>query len=159
MTFQAKIPHRCDMMWFLNVLACIPVSARTSADGLSVVKQWAPFGDSPPLHIHHTQDEVFVVHAGWLPIRLDGQGHIPSAGESLLAPKGVPHTYRDESTGGAHFTAITRGPDFESLVLSAGRPAPRADLPEAAAPTPEAIARLTRQSRDAQIELLGPPLH
>lgn len=159
MTFQMTPPPRTEMMWFLNVLACIPVSGLTSADGMSVVEQWAPHGDSPPLHIHHSQDEVFVVLSGRLRIHVDGRDLFLDAGGSALAPKGVAHSYRVESPEGAHFMAITRGSDFETLVRSLGRPALRPELPEAMAPSPEAIAHLTRVCADNRIELVGPPLH
>jgi quercetin dioxygenase-like cupin family protein len=65
--------------------------------GRSVLESLAPHGDSPPLHIHHTEDEVFHVIAGELRFQLDDQDVRLAPGETLLAPKGVPHTYRVES--------------------------------------------------------------
>jgi hypothetical protein len=47
------------------------------------------------------------------------------AGETLLAPKGVPHTYRVESREGARWLVITRRGDFERFVHALSRPAER----------------------------------
>ncbi|GAA6758816.1 cupin domain-containing protein [Thermus oshimai] len=48
-------------LWFFNTLVHLWVSEVEGQDGLSVLEHRAPFGDSPPLHVHHTEDEVFVV--------------------------------------------------------------------------------------------------
>ena len=154
---HADFTKDAGLLWFGNTLVSIPVSFRDGADGLSVIENWAPFGDSPPLHIHHTQDELFVVLEGRLRIVQDGEEIILTAGQRALAPKGVAHTYRVESDG-AHFLAITRGGDFETMVRRASRKAARADLPPAAAPTPEVIAELTRLCAEARIDFVGPPL-
>ena len=43
------------------------------------------------------------------------------AGETILAPKGVPHTYRVESPAGARWLLITRRGDFERFVRAQSR--------------------------------------
>lgn len=154
---HADFTTEAGLLWFGNTLVSIPVSFRDGADGLSVVENWAPHGDSPPLHIHHTQDELFVVLEGRLRILQAGAEITLTAGQRALAPKGVAHTYRVESDG-AHFLAITRGGDFETMVRKASRKAAHSDLPPAAAPTPEVIARLTGLCAEARIEFVGPPL-
>ena len=86
-----------EQLWFLDTLVTIRVARAEGADGMSVLESLAPRGDSPPLHVHHTEDEVFHVIAGELRLQLDDQDLGLAAGETLLAPKGVPHTYRVES--------------------------------------------------------------
>lgn len=158
MTLHIKDLPATGLLWFGNCLVRIPISASDHADGLSVVEQWAPFGDSPPLHIHDTQDEAFVVLSGRLRIRLDGRDIHLGAGDRALAPRGSTHSYRVESAEGAHFLAITVGADFETMVRAASRPAERADLPAAMAPTPEAVAALTALCAASSIRLVGAPL-
>ena len=53
-----------ESLWFLNTLVSIRVSAQKGSDSLSVLEHRAPFGDSPPLHLHQTEDEVFYVLEG-----------------------------------------------------------------------------------------------
>jgi transcriptional regulator len=43
---------------FLNTLTTLWVSSEEGDDGLSLIEHLAPHGDSPPLHVHHTEDEV-----------------------------------------------------------------------------------------------------
>ncbi len=66
-----------------------------------------------------------------------------SAGESILAPHGVPHTCRAVSPSGARSLTIMRGGNFEGLVREFGRPAGREELPDAlGSPTPEQAGAL-----------------
>jgi len=150
---------RTNLFWFLNNLLAIPVSGADGADGISVIEQWAAHGDSPPLHIHHSEDEVFVCLKGRMRINIDGRDHYLDAGETALAPKGKPHSFRVESSEGAHFLAITTGKDFESMVRRVARRATAATLPEQVVPTEEMKAELTRICAEHRIEIVGPPLH
>ena len=54
------------------------------------------YGEMPPLHVH-SADESFHVFEGSLTIYLDEDVVRLEAGETLVAPSGVPHTYRAES--------------------------------------------------------------
>jgi hypothetical protein len=53
------------------------------------------------------------------------------AGETILGPKGVPHTYRVESHEGTRWLVITRRGDFERFVHALNRPAERPEPPTA----------------------------
>jgi hypothetical protein len=80
------------------------------------------------------------------------------AGDTMIASKGVPHTFFVESTSGARCLTIMRGSDFETMLRQASRPAQQADLPEAAAPTPEMIDTLVKICAANKIDIIGPPL-
>ena len=81
------------------------------------------------------------------------------AGETILAPKGVPHTYRVESHEGARWLVMTRRGDFERFVHALSRPAERPELPTPQGPpTPEQADALAAVAREHGIELVGPPL-
>jgi quercetin dioxygenase-like cupin family protein len=147
-----------ELFWFLNTLVSFPVSARKSADQVSVLDTWAAHGDSPPLHIHQTEDEIFVCLSGRLRLCLDGRDIYLEAGDTAMAPKGVPHSFRVESPEGARFLAITRGGDFEAMVRQVSRPATSASLPEMVVPSPEMQAELARVCAAHGIDLVGPPL-
>ncbi|MCB2135259.1 MAG: cupin domain-containing protein [Rhodobacteraceae bacterium] len=150
---------RIELFWFLNNLLAIPVPASSGEDNISVVEQWAPHGDSPPLHIHHSEDEVFVCLKGRLRIHVAGKDIYLEAGGTAIAPKGKPHSFRVESKEGAHFLAITSGKDFEAMVRRVARKATATTLPDPMEPTEEMKAELTRICAEHQIEIVGPPLH
>src|SRR5690606_3968418 len=43
-------------LWFLDTLVLVRLSYEDGSDDLSVLEHWSPFGLSPPLHIHSTED-------------------------------------------------------------------------------------------------------
>jgi quercetin dioxygenase-like cupin family protein len=147
-------------LWFLDTLLAIRIAHNEGQDGISLIEQWAPYGDSPPLHFHRTEDEAFHVIEGELRIRVEQNERRLGPGQSLLALKGVAHTYRVESAQGAHWLVITTHGDFERFVRALARPAEQPTLPpRSGEPTPEAIQRLTETARAHGIEIVGPPLH
>ena len=90
-------------LWFLNTRVLIRVSYQDGADHISILEHWAALGDSPPLHVHRTEDEVFQVLAGDVRFHVGGQERRATAADILLVPQGTLHTYRVESAEGAHF--------------------------------------------------------
>jgi mannose-6-phosphate isomerase-like protein (cupin superfamily) len=146
------------LRWFGNTMIAIRLSASAGADGICVVEHWMPFGDSPPLHVHHTEDEVFHILEGEMRFRVAEGDVVARAGDTVLAPKGLPHSYRVESRSGARSLTITRGADFETMLREASRPAAAAELPAPAQPTPEMIEALVAACARNHIEIVGPPL-
>lgn len=138
-----------EQVWFLDTKVSFPVSHEQGADGISVMEAWAPKSHSPPLHVHHTEDELFRVLEGEFRFIVDGEERRLRAGDTLLAPKGVPHQFRVESPGGGRWLVVTTGGDFERFV----RGFSRTDGP--APPDPEALAAACAEHG---IEILGPPL-
>jgi quercetin dioxygenase-like cupin family protein len=148
-----------EQLWFLNTLHTVRVRHDEGEDGIAVMETLAPHGDSPPLHVHQTEDETFHVLEGELRVRAGDADVTIAAGETLLAPKGVAHTYRVESPAGARWLVITRRGDFERFVRALSRPAERPELPPAQGPpTPEQADALAAAAREHGIELVGPPL-
>jgi quercetin dioxygenase-like cupin family protein len=103
-----------------------------------------PAGDMPPLHVHRSEDEGFLVLAGELTLFLPGREQRVRAGEFFLAPRGVPHTYR-VGDAPASVVVLTRPGGFERFVAEV------AGLDELSAATLGATAARH------DIEILGPP--
>jgi quercetin dioxygenase-like cupin family protein len=148
-----------EQLWFLNTLHTVRVRHDGGEDGISVMETLARHGDSPPLHVHQTEDEIFHVLEGELRVRAGDADLTIAACETLLAPKRVPHTYRVESREGARWLVITRRGDFERFVRALSRPAERPELPTSQGPpTPEQADALAAAAREHGIELVGAPL-
>jgi quercetin dioxygenase-like cupin family protein len=148
-----------EQLWFLNGLVTVRVRHDQGEDGISILERLAPHGESPPLHVHRTQDELFHLLEGELRVRAGDAEIRIGAGESLLAPKGVPHTYRVESPDGARWLVVTTGGDFERFMRELSRPAAGPGLPSPQGPpTPEQQDALARAGRPRGIEVVGPPL-
>jgi quercetin dioxygenase-like cupin family protein len=148
-----------NQLWFQNSLVTIRVSTSDGLDGLSVLEHRVPHGFSPPLHLHRNEDEVLHVLAGEFRVRVQDEERRVGAGDILLVPKGVPHTYRVESSPEGHVLSITGRGDFERFVRAVSRPAERSDLPPPAGPpSAEAIQAFAAAAAQCGIALVGPPL-
>jgi Cupin domain len=133
------------------------MSCEEGSDGISVMETLAPQGDSPPLHVHLAEDEIFHILEGEVRLRIADEELLVRAGETVLAPKGVPHTYFVESERGRWLVVTGRG-NHERFVRSLSRPAERSELPEPSA-TPAQREALAAAGREHGLEIVGPPLH
>jgi quercetin dioxygenase-like cupin family protein len=103
-------------IWFFNTLVHVRIAASEGNDGLSVLEHRAPFGDSPPLHVHHTEDEIFQILEGEFRVQVANDTRRYGPGTVLLGPKGVLHTDRVESSAGGRFVTVTAHGDFGRFV-------------------------------------------
>ena len=148
-----------EQFWFFDTLVTVHITGAAGSDGLSVLEHQAGPGDSPPLHIHHTEDEAFCLLSGEMRIQMRDEEMRLSAGGAVLTPKGVPHTHRVESPNGARWLTITTRGDFEGFVRALARPAEVAELPPIGpVPTPEMEAETAVIAQQFGIEFVGPPL-
>jgi mannose-6-phosphate isomerase-like protein (cupin superfamily) len=100
----------------------------------------------PPMHVHHTQDEWFFVREGEFDIVVGETRHQLSPGDSLLAPRGIPHAFANTTeTGRMLVTFFPAGQmeDFFHAASAVERPTP-----------PEMAAIFARHG----MQVVGPPL-
>jgi mannose-6-phosphate isomerase-like protein (cupin superfamily) len=148
-----------ENLWFLNTLVQVRVPHEEGTDGLSVIENRAPFADSPPLHVHRTEDELFLILEGQFRFVAGGEERRAGPGDAVLTRKGVSHTYRVESPEGGRWLVVTTHGDFERFVRELSRPADTVDLPPAGGPpSPEQVQALGAVAARHHIELVGPPL-
>jgi quercetin dioxygenase-like cupin family protein len=146
-------------LWFLDTLVTVRAAHDEGQDGVSLIESSAPYGDSPPMHVHHTEDEVFHVLEGELRLQAGDREIWLRPGQTLVAPQGTPHTYRVESPDGARWLIVTTHGDFERFLRVMSRPAERSELPaRLGPPTPEQAEALAAVAREHGIEFVGPPL-
>ena len=65
---------------------------------LLIVEQHNAFPGGPPRHVHRDQDEWFYVVEGRYMLEVDGHPHLLGPGDSVMAPRGVPHTWALDGT-------------------------------------------------------------
>ena len=76
MTIHTLPDTAAESMWFLRSVVKIPVSHNAGTDGISVIEHRLSYADSPPLHIHRNQDEVFHILEGVIRFRVGNRGII-----------------------------------------------------------------------------------
>jgi quercetin dioxygenase-like cupin family protein len=151
-------PRACESLWFLNTWVTIRRPSAAGDDGVSIIEHRMPYGDSPPMHVHHDEDEIFHVLEGRVRLRVGERELVAGPGQTFVAPRGLPHGYRVESPCGARCLTITTGAGFETMLRAASRPAAASMLPPQAAPTPEQVEALGRLCAANGIDLVGPPM-
>jgi quercetin dioxygenase-like cupin family protein len=107
------------------------------------------YGQMPPLHVH-AEDEELRVLEGRLTVFAGGRQLELAAGESFVAPGGVPHTYRAAS-GSVRLVATTsvRSPGgYEDFLRAVAEPS---------ALSPEDEANLAALAGATGIDILGQP--
>lgn len=143
---------------FKGTLVALRLASNDNGDGISVIEHKMPFGEAPPLHIHHTEDEIFHILCGRMRFEIGGETIVGNAGDVLSAPKGVPHRFVVESLDGAHCLTITRGRDFETMVMEMSSPVVPDFMPVLIEPTPNMVEALVAACARNSIEIIGPPL-
>ena len=157
---EAELVRRASLddgrtYWFLHNLSTVVVAGPETGGRVGIVDMTGPRGDMPPLHVHHEEDELFVVLDGTLSVWVADRQARVDAGETALAPMGVPHVYRVESAT-ARWLAVVTPPRFDRFVEEVGVPAERIELPPASAPLPDP-SWLAERAAAYGIEILGPP--
>lgn len=143
--------------WFLNTLVRVHVSCDEGSDHISYIEHHVRQGESPPLHIHEREDEIFHLLAGEFTFKHGDAEVKKGPGDVIFIPQGTPHTFRCDSATG-HFFSITTGRDFEIFLRSMWRSAERAELPPPVAPSPADIEALVKAAADHRMPVVGPPL-
>jgi mannose-6-phosphate isomerase-like protein (cupin superfamily) len=109
----------------------------------SVIELVAQPGSGPPLHIHHNEDEHFVVLDGIVRFVCDGRTFDATAGSAFTVRKGVPHAWANLSGSNIRMLGMFAPGGIERCFL---------ELAEAAADELEAIANAYGCA------IVGPPI-
>lgn len=141
-------------LWFING----HVTLVDAPAGMTISDHHLPHGDAPPAHVHQDEEEVFHIKSGRIRFRVGDEEFLAQAGDTVVAPRGVPHAFRVESPEGARALIITNGGNFEGLIRDFSRPASDLGLPEQQAITPSLAAALTSVCARNGIDVVGPPL-
>jgi mannose-6-phosphate isomerase-like protein (cupin superfamily) len=142
MPVQTPVPRELE---FLGSRARILVDGDATDGRFGLVDMLeVPPGHMPPLHVHHAEDEGFYVVDGNVTLHLPGVEIDCQPGDFMLAPRGVPHTYRVGERP-ARWLVLSSPAGFERFVSAVSR------LEEV-----DPVS-LTAAAGEHQIEILGPP--
>jgi mannose-6-phosphate isomerase-like protein (cupin superfamily) len=143
--------------WFLSNRITVKATAATTGGGYGLFEADIPAGFSPPLHIHHREDETFWVLDGELTVRCGQQTFRAGPGAYVFAPRGVPHTFVVEGARPGRLLTLLTPAGSEAFFAEAGRPATGPGLPPSASLAP-ALDRLAEIAARFDMEFVGPPL-
>ena len=88
-------------------------------------------GMGVPRHTHTREDEAYVVLVGELEVIVGDQVFVLKPGDTLIAPRAIPHQLRNSGAVENHYLLTFSPSGFEGFVMATAVPAPD----NAAAPT------------------------
>jgi oxalate decarboxylase/phosphoglucose isomerase-like protein (cupin superfamily) len=90
-----------------------------------------------PRHTHTREDEVYFILDGELEVTVGERTFVLRPGDTLLAPRDIPHQLRNSGNTTNHYLLVFSPAGFEEFIMATAVPAPD----NAVAPTePPAVA-------------------
>ena len=138
-----------DTIEWLDVTYKTILSTKDSNGAMSIVDSTSPPESGPPRHIHHKEDETFVVLTGSCRFWIEGQEQIASAGESVFIPRGREHTFKVVSDEACRHLVILTPGGFEGFFaeMAAGQFA-----------IPDDMQSIEESAARHNLSFTGPPL-
>jgi len=91
----------------------IKVAGDSAARPFSVIEEETPPNGGPPLHNHSREDETFYIMEGEFEFRVGGKAVRPQPGSYVLAPRGIPHTFKNVGQQTGRMMVTISPPGFE----------------------------------------------
>jgi len=104
---------------FLDATFYITLSAQDTAGQICSFDTNRHQRGGPPMHVHHDQDEWFLIREGEFDIRIGDTTHHLVAGDSLFAPRGIPHAFKTTTATGRMTVSFVPAGKMESFFHTA----------------------------------------
>jgi len=125
-------PGGGEAVWLVGDTYTTKVSGEQTGGAFALCEALVPPGGGPPPHVHHAEDETFVVVEGDLVFEADGRAQPASAGSVVHVPRGTAHTFSNVGSAPARMLFFYAPAGMERMFAEIGTPAE----PGRAAPPP-----------------------
>lgn len=150
-----SLPGEGEATWFLQNRMTVKATAEVTGGAFGLVESRIAPGASPPLHVHHREDESFWVLEGRVRFRCGDADIVAGPGSFVFLPRDVPHTFIVEGEDEAHVLTLMTPGGGEGFFVEGGRPPAGPGLPPAGPPD---IPRMREAAARFDSEIVGPPL-
>jgi mannose-6-phosphate isomerase-like protein (cupin superfamily) len=144
-----------EAIWFLRNRMSVKATAASTGGAFGLLESVIAPGFSPPLHVHHREDESFYILEGEVTLKCGEQQFRATAGAFVFLPRHVPHSFVVEGDRPARMLTLLTPGGGEGVFIDGGRPAEHDGLPPA---TPPDIEALKQVSVRYGAEIVGPPM-
>lgn len=144
-----------ESSWFLINHMTLKASKDETAGGFGLVESLIAPGSSPPLYVHHGEDESFYALEGELTFTAGDETFEAGPGSFVFLPRDLPHTFVVEGDEPARLLTLLTPGGGERFFVDGGRPPEHEGLPPAGPPDIEQLKRVAEQYGN---EIVGPPL-
>ena len=135
---------------FVNETIWVKASSADTLGKYTMFENHIPPDGGPPLHVHHREDEWFYVLEGTFVFEVDGRPMTAKVGDSLLAPRDIPHRFLNVGRETGRLLGMVEPGGFEHFFQ---------ELAAALNGAPEFVPELLMPIAGKYgLELLGPPL-
>jgi mannose-6-phosphate isomerase-like protein (cupin superfamily) len=126
-----KYRPRSRRFYFDVGIGSVCVSGADTGGAYCVLEVGAAPGVRVPRHTHTREDEVYFVLSGELEVVVGEEKFVLEPGDSLMAPRDIPHQLRNPGKVENHYLLVFSPAGFDEFVMATAVPAPD----NAAAPT------------------------
>ena len=132
-----KHQPRAKRFYFDVGLGSVCLSGTDTGGAYCLLEVSLAAGMVVPRHTHTREDETYYVTSGVLEVIVGDRVFVLQAGDSLMAPRDIPHELRNAGSATNHYLLIFSPSGFEEFIMATAVPAPD----NAVAPTkPPAVA-------------------
>ena len=144
-----------EAIWFNGGLCIVKASGPETNGRLAAVEFRVPAGFAAPLHVHHHDDEIFLVLSGDVRFRLGEDVVEASAGSLVYGPREIGHSFTVDTE--ARLLLLFAPAGTEMFFREAGKPARWLGQPPADEPLIDRETLIKLAAGHGQ-DIIGPPL-
>jgi quercetin dioxygenase-like cupin family protein len=157
-TIEAAVPAipagEGEARWWWGNLAVLKLTGQQTQGGLTIVEVAMGPGRMAPLHVHHREEETFLVTGGQLTFQIGEQTIEAGPGDVVVGPRDIPHRFIAGPDGATVLFLLTPA-GLEGLIVQQSVPATRRELPVAGDVPPPDLERMREIALRYGCELLA----
>jgi quercetin dioxygenase-like cupin family protein len=119
-----KHQPRCKRCYFDVGIGSVCLSGADTGRAYCLLEVALAPGMSVPRHTHTREDEAYFVLAGELGVVVGEETFVLRAGDTLIAPRDIPHQLRNSGTVENHYFLVFSPSGFEEFLKVTAVPAP-----------------------------------
>ena len=141
-------PGGGDTVFFVGDTYTTLLSGAQTGGTFALLEALVPAHTGPPPHIHHAEDETFILLDGVVDFHVADEVHRAEPGSVVFVPRGIRHHFGNAGDGVARMLFMYSPAGMEGMFAEIGSPGSRGrQAPPLSASDLEALARVASKYR------------